>query len=141
MSGSGAVALWSESCPAGTTEPPQLLVPVATCGRHQPVTDCLLPTRRHLLLNAQLPSNQTETRSAEIVELSDDLEHLLQRNRTQHPRQAPRPRPSVVMWGASAVLSSDAPPRRVPRSLIDKPHCAPLKLVHKLHKDKATKKW
>ncbi|MGZ6639250.1 MAG: hypothetical protein ACXVHQ_40970 [Solirubrobacteraceae bacterium] len=47
----------------------------------------LLPRRRNqLLANAQLPSDQAEASSAGIIELRDDLEQLLQRNRTQHPK-------------------------------------------------------
>ena len=45
------------------------------------------------------------------------------------------------MWGASAVLPPMLPHDVCPRSVIDKPHCAPLKHDSQLHKSKATKKW
>jgi hypothetical protein len=48
--GSGAGALPSIGRPACGTEPPQLLLPVATGGAHLPVTDCLLPSGRNQLL-------------------------------------------------------------------------------------------
>ena len=63
------------------------------------MTDCLLPSRRNqLLIDAELPSHQAEACSAKIIELRDNLDHLLQRNRSQHPNQ-PDTAPSVVMWG------------------------------------------
>ena len=54
------------------------LLRVATGGPDQPVANCLLPSgHNQLLINAQLPSNQAEARSAEMIELRDHLEHTL----------------------------------------------------------------
>jgi hypothetical protein len=89
-----------------------------------------------LLINAQLPSDQAEACSADVIELRDELEQLLQRNWTQHPRLDTAPR--AAMWGASTAIAANAPPRRTPRSLIVKPHCVPPKLAHQLHHAKAT---
>ena len=66
--GSGASAHASGGCPACGAEPPQLLLPVATGGPDQPVSDRLLPSRRdQLLINAELPSNQAQACSAGII--------------------------------------------------------------------------
>ena len=55
------------------------------------------------------PENQAEACSAGIVTLGDDLEHLLQRNRTQHPKSAPEA--AHESGGASAVIAADASPK------------------------------
>ena len=85
--GSGAAGLALGGRPASGIQSPQLLLRVATGGSDQPKTNCPLPSRRNqLLINAQLPSDQDEACSAGVIELSDDLEHLLQRNWTQHSK-------------------------------------------------------
>jgi hypothetical protein len=43
--------------------------------------DAVACARNQLLINAQLPSDEAEACSAGVIELGDDLEHLLQRNR------------------------------------------------------------
>ena len=77
---------------AGAT-PPELLVRVATGGPDQPTTDRLLPSERNpLLIDTQLPSNQAEARSAEMIELRGTLEQLLQRDLIRPPKSARRSR-------------------------------------------------
>ena len=79
--------------PAGATEPPELLVRVATGGLDQSATDRLLPSERNLfLIDTQLPSNQAAARSAEMIELCGNLEQLLQRDRIRPERSARRSR-------------------------------------------------
>ena len=79
--------------PAGATEPPELLVRVATGGPDQSATDRLLPSERNLfLIDTQLPGNQAEARSAEMIELRGNLEQLLQRDRIRPERSARRSR-------------------------------------------------
>ena len=85
--GSGAAELAPGGRPASGIQSPQLLLRVATGGRDQRAADCPLPSRRNqLLINAQLPSDQAEACSAGVIELRDDLERLLQRNWTKHPK-------------------------------------------------------
>jgi hypothetical protein len=68
--GSGAAALALGGRPACVTEPPQLLLPVATGRPHQSVIDCLLPSgSNQLVIGAQLPSDQAEACPAGMIEL------------------------------------------------------------------------
>ena len=78
---------------------------VATGGPDQPTTDRLLPSERNpLLIDAQLPGNQAEARSAELIEVRGNLEQLLQRDRIRPERVRPT---LEVLWAGPRRRCAD----------------------------------